>query len=73
MRGLRRNGSEGKLMIQPEIEEENAASKFFGNIRSLRAGKQSKNMQETKKLLRRSRPANENDIRNEYDSDEDTS
>jgi hypothetical protein len=30
-------------------------------------------MNETKKLLKRNRPANENDIRNEYDSDEDTS
>ena len=30
-------------------------------------------MNDTKKLLRRKRQATENDIRNEYDSDEDTS
>jgi hypothetical protein len=53
--------------------EEGGISNFFGNIRSLRAGKQSRKMSETKKLLRRNRKATENDIKNEYDSDEDTS
>lgn len=74
---LSKNASEGGLMRGPDeiIEEEGFVDKinFFGNIRSLRAGKQSRKKQETKKLLKRNRPANENDIKNEYDSDEDTS
>ena len=71
---LSKNASEGGLQALPTEEiEEDGIGKFFGNIRSLRAGKQTKRMNESKKLLRRKRQANENDIRNEYDSDEDTS
>jgi hypothetical protein len=54
-----------------EDMEEDGIGKFFGNIRQLRAGKQTRKMNDTKKLLRRSRQANENDLKAEYDSDED--
>lgn len=53
---LSKNASEGGLQLQPDNEiEEDGIGKFFGNIRSLRAGKQTKKMNETKKLLRRKR------------------
>jgi hypothetical protein len=70
---LSRNASEGKLELDQKDLEEGGISNFFGNIRSLRAGKQTRKMSETKKLLRRNRKATEADIKNEYDSDEDTS